>query len=138
MMRGSLGVGYLQCRRAMRGASVMLLATACYREPPSSVDPPPEPSLDEQLRASLRGWGVVPILPTPAQSPALVELGRSLFFDKELSGNRDVACASCHDPGTHMTDGMSLAVGTGGVGEGTQRVPGPGRRFVPRNAPSML
>src|SRR5262245_44719622 len=114
-MRGSVGVGDLPRRCAMRAASVVLLATACYRDPPSPVDPPPEPTLDEQLRASLRGWGVVPILPTPVQNPALVELGRSLFFDKELSGNRDVACASCHDPGTHMGDGMSLAVGTGGI-----------------------
>jgi mono/diheme cytochrome c family protein len=25
-----------------------------------------------------------------------VELGRALFFDKILSGNRDIACATCH------------------------------------------
>ena len=44
-------------------------------------------------------------LPPPAQngdfmqpSAAEVELGRMLFFDKELSGNRNISCATCHSP----------------------------------------
>jgi len=40
----------------------------------------------------------VPIGPTPAQPPALVDLGQALMFDKVLSGNRDIACATCHNP----------------------------------------
>src|SRR4030095_13912948 len=84
------------------------------------------------------GWGVVPILPVAQQNPALVELGRSLFFDKILSGNRDVACATCHTMVDHATDALSLAIGTGGVGTGAARTLGTGRQFVPRNAPSLL
>jgi cytochrome c peroxidase len=124
--------------RVGRLLCVLLLSAGCYTEHRQPTDPPAQPTLDEQLRASLRGWGVVPILPVAAPNAALVDLGRSLFFDKILSGNRDVACASCHEPATHLTDGMSLAVGTGGVGVGADRTPGAGRRFVPRNAPSML
>src|SRR5207247_1293080 len=59
-------------------------------------------------------------------------------FDKILSGNRDVACATCHQPAEHATDGLSLAIGTGGTGLGASRTLGPGRQFVPRNAPSLL
>jgi hypothetical protein len=47
------------------------------------------PSLDQQVRQAISPWGVIPILPVGAQNPALVDLGRSLFFDKILSGNRD-------------------------------------------------
>ena len=74
----------------------------------------------------------------PPQDPVLVDLGRALMFDRVLSGNRDVSCATCHDPVMHGGDGLSLSVGTGGMGLGTARTPGPGRQFVPRNAPSLL
>ena len=115
----------------------LLAAVACDR---SVSDPPPltSESLDTQLRASLGNWGAIPIGPVPAQNPALVALGQSLFFDKVLSGNRDVACATCHDPGGTMNDGLSLAIGTGGSGVGPSRTLGAGRRFVPRNAPSLV
>jgi cytochrome c peroxidase len=104
----------------------------------SISDPPGELTLDAQLRQTIGGWGAVPILPVAQQNPALVDLGRSLFFDKILSGNRDVACATCHTMADHATDALSLAVGTGGVGTGAARTLGTGRQFVPRNAPSLL
>jgi cytochrome c peroxidase len=96
------------------------------------------PSLDAQVRQAINGWGVVPILPVTAPNPALVELGRSLFFDKLLSGNRDVSCATCHDLARATSDGSSLAVGTGAVRVGGSRVPGPGRQFTSRNAPALF
>ena len=46
---------------------------------------------------------------------AVVELGRSLFFDKLLSGNRNISCATCHHPDTHTGDDLSLPLGEGGV-----------------------
>lgn len=62
-------------------------------------------------------------LPAPAQEsdfrhPAeeVVELGRVLFFDKELSGNRNVSCATCHSPLIATVDGLSTNIGTGGRG----------------------
>ncbi|MGH7615187.1 MAG: cytochrome-c peroxidase [Gemmatimonadales bacterium] len=99
---------------------------------------PQPPSLDAELRQSLQQWGIVAINPQPAQDPSLVVLGQALFFDKELSGNRDIACATCHNPPTAMGDGQSLAVGTGGTGIGPARTLGPGRQFVPRNAPTLM
>ena len=113
----------------------LVAASACAETDRSLPQPP---SLDAELRANLQQWGVVPIAAQPAQNPALVALGQALFFDKELSGNRDVACATCHSPSTAMGDGQSLAVGTGGSGVGPARVLGPGRAYVPRNAPTLL
>ena len=104
------------------------------------MDPPTqsEQSLDAQVRQAIAPWGVVPILPINAADPALVDLGRSLFFDKILSGNRDVSCASCHSPSLQSGDGHSLAVGTGAVMTGDVRTLGQGRQFTPRNAPSLF
>ncbi|MFN0181502.1 MAG: cytochrome-c peroxidase [Gemmatimonadales bacterium] len=105
---------------------------------PVTIPEPPVGSLDAQLRGSLGGWGVVPIGAMPPQPPAQVALGRMLFFDKVLSGNRDVACGSCHDVSAALADGRSLAVGTGGTGVGPARTLGIGRQFTPRSAPTLL
>jgi cytochrome c peroxidase len=116
--------------------ALALFAAACSDGSVSNVAE--TPSLDAQVRQALNGWGVVPILPVNAQDPALVDLGRSLFFDKILSGNRDVACATCHSPLTNSGDGLSLAIGTGAVGSGQTRTLGPGRQRTPRNALSLF
>ena len=42
-------------------------------------------------------------------SPAKVELGRLLFFDKILSGNRNIACATCHHPKLGASDALPPA-----------------------------
>src|SRR5437763_4066534 len=115
--------------------ALLMLTTGCDGWTTPSGPPA---SLDADLRQSLGRWGVVPIAATPAQPPALVDLGQALMFDKVLSGNRDIACATCHDPVSHAADGLALSVGTGGSGLGPSRTLGPGRQFVPRNAPTLL
>jgi cytochrome c peroxidase len=117
--------------------SLVLLALAGCDESFTSTEPGP-PTIDVELRQSLTNWGVVPVGAMPAQDPALVELGRALFFDKELSGNRDVSCGTCHHPATSLGDALPLSVGTGGTGVGPGRTPGAGRQFLPRSAPSLL
>jgi len=71
-----------------------------------------------------------------------VELGRLLFFDKILSGNLNISCASCHHPLAGTGDGLSLPVGEGGHGLGVTRNTGYGsaaiHERVPRNAPSLF
>jgi cytochrome c peroxidase len=118
--------------------ATLILLVACDRK---SISGPPalvESTLDIELRQSIGNWGVMPIGPMPVQNTALVSLGQSLFFDKILSGNRDVSCGTCHDALGNAVDGLSLSIGTGGAGMGPTRSLGSGRRFVPRNAPSLL
>ena len=40
-----------------------------------------------------------------------VELGKLLFFDKRLSTNDSIACASCHLPSLAFTDGQPVSTG---------------------------
>lgn len=45
---------------------------------------------------------------------AKVALGRDLYFDKRLSVDDTVSCATCHDPALAFTDGKPVAEGVGG------------------------
>src|SRR6266508_962584 len=120
-------------RTAYLGLLVLAIGCDGWKTPSG-----PPASIDAELRQSLGRWGTVPIGPTPAQAPALVDLGQALMFDKVLSGNRDIACATCHNPVSHAGDGLALSIGTGGSGLGPSRTLGPGRQFIPRNAPTLL
>lgn len=72
-----------------------------------------------------------------------VELGRALFFDKILSGNRNIACATCHHPETGTSDGVALGLGEGPTGLGPDRRAGTDKATavhgrVPRNSPALF
>jgi cytochrome c peroxidase len=68
-------------------------------------------------------------------------LGQLLFYDKILSGNRNIACSTCHHPDFGTSDGLSLGVGEGGIGLGRTRTSGIGasriKKRIPRNAPAL-
>jgi cytochrome c peroxidase len=64
----------------------------------------------------------------PKDNPLSVEkiaLGRALYFDKRLSIDGTVSCATCHDPALAFTDSQAVAIG------------GRDRRGK-RNAPTIL
>jgi len=92
------------------------------------------PALVRQLAAER---GVVPLPPAPFVRPELARLGRALVFDKILSGNRDISCATCHLPEFATGDGRSLSIGQGGSGLGPARRL-PSGIFIPRNAPPLF
>lgn len=63
----------------------------------------------------LPAW--VPIPTVPADNPmseAKVELGRHLFYDKRLSADQSMSCATCHQQDKAFTDGLSVAKGVTG------------------------
>jgi len=63
---------------------------------------------------------------------ALVELGRSLFFDTGLSAKGTQACASCHNPAAAFTDSRDSGVGRAvSLGDDNQSL-------GDRNAPTIL
>ena len=67
--------------------------------------------------------GPLPVLSAP--NPAAVELGKMLFFDNRISGDVDISCAQCHQPGKGWTDGEALSTGY------------PGTRYF-RNTPTII
>lgn len=72
---------------------------------------------------------------------AEARLGQLLFYDPILSGNRNIACATCHHPKFATSDGLSLGMGEGGTGLGPDRRPVasdmPEER-IPRNSPALF
>lgn len=81
--------------------------------------------------------GVTALSAPPAQDPALVALGRSLFFDKELSGDRTYSRSTCHSPAGFTGDATLTSIGAGGTGENQLRVVSSGS-MVARNAPPLF
>ena len=81
--------------------------------------------------------------PAPADNPTTPErvaLGRLLFWDPILSGQKDVACATCHHPAFGYSDGLDLSIGANGVGLGPARAfaAGHASRPVKRNSQTVL
>ena len=79
------------------------------------------PGLPQHVRGLLNAHKITPIAPPPAVSPAMFALGEALFYDKILSGTRDVACATCHAPQHATADGRALNAGINGEGVGPAR-----------------
>lgn len=115
----------------MRALILVPLLAACG----SDVD---ESFTEEQLRASLADAGVASLGELPLRDEALYTVGQALFFDPDLSGNRDIACSTCHSPSLATSDFISLAIGTGGTGIGPNRILPEGRRLVSRNTVDLF
>ncbi len=62
--------------------------------------------------------------PNPANplNPDKVTLGRMLYFDKRLSKNHDISCATCHDLSKWGVDGKPVSTGHRGQ-HGTRNAP---------------
>ncbi|MBY6243839.1 methanobactin export MATE transporter MbnM [Methylosinus sp. Sm6] len=106
----------------MSRAAILALAAALASGPAAAGG---------QAAASSWGWDLPKYIPpprVPADNPMSedkFQLGRRLFFDKRLSGNGIISCASCHLQERAFTDGR--VVGVGSTGDKT-----------PRNAPSIV
>jgi cytochrome c peroxidase len=74
-----------------------------HMSPPLGLPPPPQPTYN-------------------ALTPVSVALGRKLFFDKNLSQDGMVSCATCHDPRKAFTNGAKVGKGVFGR-EGKANVP---------------
>jgi len=109
---------------------IILLSSLVLGSSVALADPLPEPAMNSDFHDS------------GSPSPVKVELGKIMFFDKILSGNLNISCASCHHALTGTGDGLSLPVGEGGRGLGVTRDTGSGddsvHERVPRNSPPVF
>ncbi|MBT4518887.1 MAG: cytochrome-c peroxidase [Halieaceae bacterium] len=67
-------------------------------------------------------------------SPQEIDLGRYLFFDPLLGGDKKTSCAHCHHPDYGYADGRGTAMGFGGSGVGAKRRDG---AELERGAPTL-
>ena len=127
-------------RRLVTGAAVALFAGAgCGQGKPA-----PKPTIEQAWAAAkiptlprgpvipARRTNVLPVPPRPGppDDPALVALGKKLFFDPRLSEPQGTSCASCHDPAHGFA-------GRNGSPVGVPRGSRPGH-FARRTAPSVM
>jgi cytochrome c peroxidase len=111
-----------------------LLVAACGGSSSGGGDEPGNLEV-EALRRELFLAGIQPLPEPPPVSDEMFELGRALFFDKILSGNEDVSCATCHLPQFGTGDGRTLSDGVHGIGFGPERG---GGTLIPRNSPPLF
>lgn len=131
-------MGAAHCRLIlMVSAVVILFQWACTREQKPAG----------KKKQTIETIAVLGALPTDVADPTdnrttpeKVDLGRLLFFDPVLSGNRDVACATCHQPDFGYAEFLETSIGVNGRGVGSKRrflepndIP-----FVKRNSQSIL
>lgn len=59
---------------------------------------------------NLEPFKAVPVPEQNPQTPEKVELGKKLFFDRRLSGDGTMSCATCHDPEQGFSDGLEISL----------------------------
>ena len=112
LLRGAATATAWPRRLAATAALVLLAATGPV--PAQSVL---DFGADEIARIALHG----PWPPAPQRDPsnrvegrpAAVAFGRTLFFDRRLSADASMSCASCHRPERAFQDGQAVARGRG-------------------------
>ena len=79
-------------------------------------------NLDAFLDKVILAFDLKPITERKSIKDYKYSLGQALFFDPILSGNRDVACATCHVFGLGSSDNLPMSIGIGGKGVGISRM----------------
>ncbi len=87
-------------------------------------------------------------IPYPANNPPIQErisLGKFLFYDPLLGGEKDASCATCHHPAFAFGDLRQFPVGVAGRGglgpdriRGNSSMSGDPVGFTPRNSPTVF
>jgi cytochrome c peroxidase len=62
-------------------------------------------------KAVVRDEPIQPIEPVTASNPAMVELGKKLFFDPRLSRSGGISCNSCHNLSSGGADNLAASIG---------------------------
>lgn len=121
-------------QNTFKNALLILLVVSCSSENKKAIN---LPKIDTRISAlPLK----IKSLLNNQQSKEKINLGRLLFFDPILSGDKDVACATCHHPDNGYAEFRDISIGVNGKGFGISRkfnkpnaIP-----FVKRNAHTVL
>jgi cytochrome c peroxidase len=96
--------------------------------------------IDQRLQGYIETFNLKPLEAPSAFDKKLFVLGREFFFEKKLSGNKNISCADCHHPRTMTTDKIPFSLGEGAKGieitsGGRQQHQG---KIIPRNSPALF
>jgi cytochrome c peroxidase len=123
---------------ATRGNDLIDPSIAPFLNPPApaAVSPP----TSQSIRAELASKGIVPLKNEDyrVHLPAKVALGKMLFYDRILSGNMTVSCASCHVVWRGLSDGTSLMNDVGVKGIFSHIDHPTNGNFLARNSPAIF
>ena len=111
---------------AVAALTAAVMATACQRSapPPWELDNPIRPLPKAPLGVSINLAALRDSRgnPMPAVTPERVRLGRWLFYDRRLSGDGSVACATCHRPENAFSEPTAVSSGIRGQ-KGKRKAP---------------
>ena len=110
---------------ALLTAALCLLFGMAHAQQRAAGLEPIGPLVPSTYDFGLPVWAPRPLEPAANRTTAAkVELGRHLFYDKRLSLDGTMACASCHEQARAFTDGLAVSPGVTG-------------QITPRNAMSL-
>ncbi len=122
------------------GASGIFVA-GCSNDDDEGTAPVTE---DLRMRFELTALGPIPYPPDNHPRQERIALGRLLFYDPILGGEKDVACATCHHPDFAFADRRQFGAGASGVGLGPDRLvsrsvyTNENISLEPRNSPTIF
>lgn len=117
-------------RLLIAGGVVLVIAAALALVIPNVLERAAHRWSEQEVSVLRSLWieSLPPLPPDPsnrvADDPRAARLGHALFFDKRLSANGQVACATCHQPERAFTDGLPRAVGIGQTERGAMTLIG--------------
>jgi cytochrome c peroxidase len=104
---------------------LLILALISCRESSGGEDRLPE-DLDQNIFRMAQGYlSALPELDIESLTPEkkkMIELGKKLFYDKNLSEHGEVSCATCHDISTYGTKNEAIIAGNNNA-TGTRNPP---------------
>lgn len=119
---------------------VILGSVACTDQSPTGTDDSRE-STGENWRSkyNLQALGEIPYPDDNPPRQERISLGRFLFFDPILAGEKDVSCGTCHHPDFAFADRRQFGAGVSGTDLGPDRIlTDESFHLEPRNSQTVL
>lgn len=104
----------IQSRPAVRHAAGQLALAAAAGLAVVALGTPSPFAQDDDLADLKQAFARPAVIPAPPDNPLTPEriaLGQRLFGETRLSGNDAISCATCHNPGLGLSDGVALGQG---------------------------
>ena len=104
---------------------ILILSIICFIGSCSQNTAEQKKSNPKSLPDDISVLSALPLeIPSPPDNPITEKkaaLGKLLFYDPILSGNKDVACATCHHPEYGFGESLEISIGVNGNGLGNKR-----------------